>query len=169
MNEKEKEKLINDQPAETDTAEDYINAINSLKQNSVDKAKYEQLRDENKRLLDSIVNGQELQQAPMVEEKVDVQELRNELFKENSELTNLEFIEKSLKLREALLKEDPSNDIFVARGHNISPTQADYDTAERVAEIYAECVDYANGDSELFTQELMRRTNDAMPQHARRR
>ena len=99
----------------------------------------------------------------------DVQELRNELFKENSELTNLEFIEKSLKLREALLKEDPSNDIFVARGHNISPTQADYDTAERVAEIYAECVDYANGDSELFTQELMRRTNDAMPQHARRR
>ena len=26
-----------------------------------------------------------------------------------------------------------------------------------------ECVEYADGDSELFTNELMRRTNDAMP------
>ena len=26
-----------------------------------------------------------------------------------------------------------------------------------------ECVEYAEGDSELFTNELMRRTNDAMP------
>lgn len=164
----ENEKNLSEIPAETDTAEDYITAINSLKQNSVDKAKYEQLRNENKRLLDSIVNGRELQETP-VKENIDVQALRNDLFKQNSELTNLEFIEKSLKLREALLEEDPANDIFVARGHNIAPTQADYETAERVADVYKQCVEYADGDSEIFTQELMRRTNDVMPNARRKR
>jgi hypothetical protein len=164
----ENEKVLGEIPAETDTAEDYITAINSLKQNSVDKAKYEQLRNENKRLLDSIVNGRELQETP-VKENIDVQALRNDLFKENSELTNLEFIEKSLKLRDALLEEDPSNDIFVARGHNIAPTPADYETAERIADVYRQCVEYADGDSEIFTQELMRRTNDVMPNARRKR
>ena len=40
--------------------EDYIAAINELKQNTVDRQKYDQLKAENKRLLDSIVNGQEI-------------------------------------------------------------------------------------------------------------
>ena len=47
---------------------DYIAAIKELKQNSVDRSKYEALRAENKKLLDSIVNGTEIAQ-PVVEQK----------------------------------------------------------------------------------------------------
>ena len=32
-----------------------------------------------------------------------------------------------------------------------------------IAEQMQECVDYANGDDQLFTQELMRRTKDDSP------
>ena len=39
---------------------DYIDAIKDLKQNSVGKDKYDALKAENKKLLDAIVNGQEL-------------------------------------------------------------------------------------------------------------
>ena len=58
------EKLINEQPAEdiqsTTTAEDYIEAIKSLKQNTVDKTAYDALRSENKKLLESLINGEEI-------------------------------------------------------------------------------------------------------------
>ena len=46
-----------------DSTVDYISAINELKQNTVDRSKYEQLRAENKRLIDSIVNGQSIDQT----------------------------------------------------------------------------------------------------------
>ena len=40
-----------------DTQVDYIEAIKNLKQNTVDRSKYDELKAENKKLLDSIVNG----------------------------------------------------------------------------------------------------------------
>ena len=47
---------------------DYIDAIKELKQNSVDKDKYDALKSENKKLLEAIVNGQELQSQSAGEE-----------------------------------------------------------------------------------------------------
>ena len=74
---------------------DYIAAIKELKQNSVDRSKYEALRAENKKLLDSIVNGTPVEVK--VEDKKSIEELRAAYLKEDQ--SNLEYITNTLKLR----------------------------------------------------------------------
>lgn len=134
---------------------DYITAIKELKENSVDRSKYEQLRAENKKLLDSIVNGTPVEVK--VEEKKSIEELRAAYLKEDQ--SNLEYITNTLKLREALIAEGKP-DPFLPIGEQIMPTDADIQTAQKVAAVLQECVDYAEGDSAVFTNELQRRLVD---------
>ena len=141
-----------------EVTQDYLTTIKELKQNSVDKSKYEQLRLENKRLLDSIVNGQELD-LPKQDEMKSVKELRDTLFNGEQELSNLDFVKNALELRSALISEGKP-DPFLPVGNQISPTDYDISTAEKVAQVLQECVDYADGDSGVFTNELQRRTID---------
>ena len=150
------EKLTNETGTEVeDMTPDYLAAINELKQNSVDRSKYEELRAENKKLLDSIVNGTEVAQP--VEEKKSVEELRANYLKEDQ--SNLEYITNALKLREALMAEGKP-DPFLPIGEQILPTDEDVATANKVASVLQECVDYAEGDSNVFTNELQRRLVD---------
>ena len=135
---------------------DYIAAIKELKENSVDRSKYEALKAENKKLLDSIVNGTEIAQQ-QTEEKKSVEELRKNYLKEDQ--TNLEYIENTLKLREALMAEG-NPDPFLPIGNQILPTDEDIATANKVADVLQQCVDYAEGDSSVFTNELQRRIVD---------
>ena len=86
------EKLINEQPADTTTtttAEDYIEAIKNLKQTTVDKTAYDALRSENKKLLESLVNGEEIQPQNKVLTE-DINSLRKDILT-NQSLTNLEY------------------------------------------------------------------------------
>jgi hypothetical protein len=138
-----------------DMTPDYLAAINELKQNSVDRESYEKLKAENKKLLDSIVNGTEV--AVPQEEKKSVEELRAAYLKEDQ--SNLEYITNALKLREALMAEGKP-DPFLPIGEQILPTDEDVATANKVANILQECVDYAEGDSNVFTNELQRRLVD---------
>ena len=144
-----------------DNTQDYINAIKDLKQNSVDKAKYEALRLENKKLIDAVVNGMpgQEEQVIVMHSKEQIDDLRNDLFNSPRELNNLEFITKTMELREALM-ENGEPDPFLPVGKQISPTRDDIEGAEKVAQVYKECIEYAEGDSEVFTNELMRRTRD---------
>ena len=157
----EEEKEISVTGTVEDNTQDYINAIKDLKQNSVDKAKYEALRLENKKLIDAVVNGRPGQEEQVVvkHSKEQIDDLRNELFNSPRELNNLEFITKTMELRDALM-ENGEPDPFLPVGKQISPTRDDIEGAEKVAQVYRECIDYAEGDSEVFTNELMRRTRD---------
>ena len=139
-----------------DMTPDYLAAINELKQNSVDRSKYEELRAENKKLLDSIVNGTEVA-LPATEARKSVEELRSAYLKEDQ--TNLEFVTNALALREALMAEGKP-DPFLPIGEQILPTDEDVKTAEKVASVLKECVDYAEGDTAVFTNELQRRLVD---------
>ena len=139
-----------------DMTPDYLAAINELKQNSVDRQKYEELKAENKKLLDSIVNGTEVA-LPATEEKKSIEELRAAYLKEDQ--NNLEYISNALKLREALMAEGKP-DPFLPIGEQILPTDEDVAKAAHVAEVLQECVDYAEGDSNVFTNELQRRLVD---------
>ena len=138
---------------------DYIEAIQTLKENSVDRAKYEALRADNKRLLDAVVNGQTVENT--VKPQVDIQALRNELFNKEDQ-TNLQYVENALKLRTALI-ESGEQDPFLPYGSKIVPTDEDIATANRVAAVLQECIDYADGDSAIFTNEVQRRTVDTAP------
>ena len=149
----EEEKLVETGEAVDNT--DYITAIKELKEKSVDRSKYDQLIAENKKLLDSIVNGTPVEVAK--EEKKSVEELRAAYLKEDQ--SNLEYITNTLKLREALIAEGEP-DPFLPVGNQIMPTDEDVNTANKVAQVLQECVDYAEGDSAVFTNELQRRMVD---------
>lgn len=147
---------------EEGTEPDYLDAIKKLKENSVDREKYNKLAAENRRLLDEVVNGRTGQDDSVKKEAPDVTELRQKLFGGNQDLSNLEYVETALQLRNAL-KESDGIDIFAGHGVKYNPSTEDLAAAERVATVFQECVDYAQGDSEVFTNELMRRTNDTGP------
>lgn len=149
--------LTNETGTVDDMTPDYVAAIKELKQNSVDRSKYDALKAENKKLLDSIVNGTEIAQQPVVE-KASIKELREKVFK-NSDQTNLEYITNILALREALM-ESGEPDPFVAQSSQYNPTNADYERANRVATIFQEMVDTADGDPAVFLNEYQRRVKD---------
>lgn len=157
----EEEKEISVTGTVEDNTQDYLAAIKELKQNSVDRSEYDKLRAENKKLIDAVVNGQPGQEEPVFTKhsKEQIDDLRNELFNSPKELNNLEYITKAMELREALM-ENGEPDPFLPVGKQISPTRDDLEGAEKVAQVYKECIEYAEGDSEVFTNELMRRTRD---------
>ena len=144
-----------------DNTQDYLAAIKELKEKSVDRSEYDKLRAENKKLIDAVVNGQPGQEEPVFTKhsKEQIDDLRNDLFNSPKELNNLEYITKAMELREALI-ENGEPDPFLPVGKQISPTRDDLEGAEKVAQVYKECIEYAEGDSEVFTNELMRRTRD---------
>lgn len=144
---------------------DYVQAINDLKANSVPKDQYAKLKEENSRLLKSIINGETIDVAAT--EAVDINKIRKELFTPDNDMSSLEYITNALKLRNALI-ENGEADPFLPVGKNITPTDEDINTANRVADIFQECVDYAQGDASAFTAELMRRTVDVAPMNRRR-
>lgn len=144
---------------------DYIEALKEMKQNSVDRSVYDKLKSENKQLLDALVNGKELEIKK--EEPVDIAKLRKELFNKDGHMSNLEYISNALKLRDALI-EKGERDPFLPYGDKVTLTAEHYDKVENVAAVLKECVEFADGDSGIFTAELQRRTKDIMPRYGKR-
>ena len=167
----EKNTTLNEVPVNevtTSTEENYIDALNTLKRNSVDKTEYEKVVQENKRLVDTLIaNGQI--ENPVEDVPVDIKALQNELFgRRPKEMNNLEYCTKAVALRDAILERD-NVDIFLPNSNSYKPTIDDIATANRVANTFKHCIEYANGDSQVFTNELMRLTKDAAPQRGGRR
>ena len=139
---------------------DYISAINEMKQNSVSKEQYQKLQADNKRLLDALVSNK---QIDIPEEKpVNVDELRTKLFKNEQGLSNLEFIDTALQLRDALIA-NGEPDPFLPIGSKVQP---DYDMVEKannVAKCLKEMVEFADGDAGIFNAEYQRKGVDTMP------
>ena len=117
---------------------DYIAAIKELKEKSVDRSQYEKLKAENKKLLDSIVNGTEIAQET-VNEEPSIADLRKKVF-DNPNQTNLEYVTNLLALRNALI-EKGQPDPFVGASSHYEPTVDDYARAEKVARVFQEMVD----------------------------
>lgn len=139
---------------------DYIEAIKEMKQNSVTRESYDKLRAENKQLLDALVTGKEIEIKK--EESVDINKLRKDLFNKDKQISNLDYVSNALKLRDALI-ERGERDPFLPYGDKVNLKAEHYEKAEEVATVLRECVEFANGDSGIFTAELQRRTKDSMP------
>lgn len=137
---------------------DYIAAITQLRETTVPKEQYAKLKEENAKLLKSLINGDTIE-AGEAPSSPDIAALRNDLFSGEAQFTNLEYVTKTLELRDALI-EQGKPDPFLPTGHQYAPTPADIEAATRVAKVMRECVDQADGDSALFTSLLMRETVD---------
>ena len=145
-----------------DNTNDYIEQIKKLKESSVSRDDYDKLRLDNKRLIDALANGTQIDKVESKTNAVEkINEYRNKLFSKENNLNNLEYCDTALQLRDALI-EKGERDPFLPFGHNVIATESDIETANRVASIMRECIDYADGDSDVFTNELQRRTLDVV-------
>lgn len=153
---------VNENVVEDNQDFDVIEEINNIKKNSVPLEKYKQLEEEHnktlKAIIDGDVSGLELPENHNVKNEDNVKvikELRNELA--TKELNNLEYVSKSLQLRNAVIDEfGEDKDPFLPFGHDVVVEQKDIDTANKVANTLQDLVDRANGDSQYFTNELSR-------------
>ena len=149
----EKENLEQRDEEMVDSNEDYLAAIKELKQNTVDRAKYDKLKEENKKLLETVINGGEYSNG-QEDSSVDIDELRKNVF-DNPDPTNLEYVTNVLALRDALIEEG-YEDPFVPQGSQIVASEQDRLLAEKVANKLKEMVDKADGDPHVFRAEFNR-------------
>lgn len=153
------ENITNPNQETENTEIDYISAINELKANTVDREKYNKLKDENQRLLDTLVSGGQLEQEKMAPKET-AEDLRKALYGNGCDgLSNLDYWDKTLKLRDIIM-ESGKTDPFLPQGKNVVATDTDRAAAQKVAEVVKHCIDVADGDSLVFTNELQRMTAD---------
>lgn len=148
----------------TGNEEDYIDTIQKLKESTVSRDEYDKLVADNKKLIETLAQGGTIDTGKE-EEKVDIAALRKELYSDDVNLSACDYWEKTLKLRDEVIKQG-APDPFIPVGKNIAPTAEDVQKAENVEKAVRSCLEYADGDSEAFTNELQRITVDAMPQLA---
>lgn len=156
-------------PEETADAVALAKALKETRENSVSKEEYEKLKKQNAKLISEVINGDGEHDnghtdATPTDLDAEIKGLREELYGPKcSELNNLKFWEKTLALREACIKRgDP--DPFLPVGAKISPTDDDAVKAQNVADVVQQCIEEADGNSEVFTALLQSRTNNDSPQ-----
>ncbi len=136
--------------------EQYIAAINQLKENTVSKEQFLKLKQENKQLLDSLVNGQTIEK-PVEVVRPSIDELKAKLGRDD--LSNLDYVSTSLELRNRVLEEQ-GIDMYCPNGAKYVSTYEDKMAAEKVAEAFQEMIDLADGSNEVFNAEFQRRVKD---------
>ena len=142
---------VNNPQAET-TEVNYIEAMAEMRKNTVSKEEYNKVLEENKQLVNTLVNGGSIQ-VEQSEVFVDTDALKKEL--SSKEMTNLEYATKALQLRDELLKRG-EKDPFLPNGHEYIPNDTDNQEAQRAADALQYCVDVADGDPHVFQTELQR-------------
>lgn len=99
--------------------------------------------------------------------KPDIKALREELYGSGRKLSNREYVEKTLELRDAIIAgggEDP----FLPKAHNYLASAETKNASLQVAEGLKHCVEVANGSDEYFDAELARIMRDTAPITARK-
>ena len=81
----------------------------------------------------------------------------------SGELSNLEYADKVLTLRNELIAQG-QRDPFLPYGKDVYPTMEDEAEAQAVADALEDCIEAANGDSAIFTNELQRIMVNTAPQ-----
>ena len=135
---------------------DYIKAISDLKKNSVAREEYDRVIEENKKLLKSLVEGGQI--AEPKNDPPDISELRKKLFSDE-DLNNYEYIDTVLQLREAIIA-NGERDPFLPVGDQVEVTADMIQGAQDTADALREMLDFADGDSRIFTAEYQRRVRD---------
>ena len=141
---------VNENQVEGGSSTDYINAIKELKKNSVSKEEYAKLQAENKSLVEALIDGGQVNVQQEQPEDPNTAELIQAMNEEG--ISNLEYCSRALALREAVIEQQgPAADPFVGLpSKNYTPTQEDYTKAQKVADIFQDCINKADGNPEVF-------------------
>lgn len=140
----------------TDNSPDYISEIQKLKANTVSLDDYNRLKNDNKKLINALATGEGLGSTEPTKPTAEyIQSLRNKLFNRDGGLGNAEYFQAAVELRNALIA-NGEPDFFLTKGEVV--TINDIDDANALGNALNECLQYAKGDSDVATAELMRRT-----------
>lgn len=143
---KENEKDIIPPAEDQMNANEYAEEVKKLKANSVPKTEYDKVVAEKKVLAKALAEGADVPDNEKQEVKPDVKELRKKLLTAGETgLSNVEYVQTALELRNALLaegKKDPFLPLEIKR----RATKEDYAGAQRVADFLQDCLDQATGE-----------------------
>ena len=120
-----------------------------IKKNFVKKEDYDKLQNDYKKLVKDVLDGADITNPNGESDSPKISDLRKELYGPDSNLNNLEYVEKTLQLRKLII-EETGKDPFLPSGIKETPSEADIAAAARTAELMQKCVDEANGDPEVF-------------------
>ena len=151
-----------------DVDHNYLEEIKKLKEKNAEKDKaLDKALAENQKLLTEYLDGD----IPPAGEKdkpaePTIEELRDSLYVKKDCKNNLEYVKKTLKLREKVM-EQGEIDPFVPIGKDMTPEQRHFDDAERIAKHLQECVDNCEDDPEQFNRLLDKKIINGLPQPGR--
>jgi len=137
---------------------DYITALKELKQNSVSKDKYDALVEEKKRLLEAVVNGQEISNSEEDELEPRIEYYKR--YKKNDFPTDLEYWTNLINLRKATIKEygaDPcvtGNYGLTPEGGRVEPAYGEPELVQEQFEIIEDMIKQSKGNSQVFERLL---------------
>lgn len=156
MSEEEREQQNQDNEPEM-TANEYINQINNLRENTVSREEYERIKNDNKELAKALINGTgaNIPGITKPENKPDLDDLRKKLFTKKSK-NDLEYFTNLLALRDGVMA-DGQPDPFLPINREFRATAQDEADAERIATQIKEAIEYADGDPAVFSNDLRRR------------
>lgn len=125
-----------------------LKKIKELKENSVSLDEYNRLKEEKNQIINQVLNGENIENEEQDTRSVD--DIRKTLFGKGAEkLSNREYIENALALREKVIAEG-GLDPFLPYGSKIQPDTNDVETVERIVETLQDCIKSANGDDDAF-------------------
>lgn len=141
-----------------------VEQLEALRASTVSKEEYERVVKERNQIFATLAQQKSLPNAgteePTTEQRAERREaLRKELYSENCNLSNLDYWKKTLELRK-LIMDDGGKDPFLPWGKDNAVDDDDYKIVQRVVDGVQSCIDYADGDSDIFTTELQRITVD---------
>lgn len=156
MSEEEREQQNPDNEPEM-TANEYINQINNLRENTVSREEYERIKNDNKELAKALIygTGANIPGITKPENKPDLDDLRKKLFTKKSK-NDLEYFTNLLALRDGVMA-DGQPDPFLPINREFRATAQDEADAERIATQIKEAIEYADGDPAVFSNDLRRR------------
>lgn len=149
------EELENQTQIMEDPSQMYIDEIKQLKSNTVSKDAYQKLQEENRSLLKSLVEGQQV--STPVEEPTS--RSMEEILKDfNSETSNLDHIKYVMELHNKNLERGVND--FVTNSSQYQATDEDIAAAKRVEDFFNDLIKTADGDTTVFNNEYQRRVVD---------
>lgn len=141
--------------------QDYLKVIKELKENSVPKADYEKVFNDRNKLLNDYLNGGNPQPSTDPEKGVSAEDIR-EYLRTGKSKTNLDLWTHYLDLRDKVM-EQGGIDPMVPVGPDITPKDADFALAAKIASEIRECIENCDNDPELFNQLLDKKIIGGLP------
>lgn len=156
---KKTHEVDNSQPKPTNPEVETAEIIKSLKsQVETLTKKNEELGEAKAKYYDAVLNGGLDQQVPEPTHR-SVEEIRKDLinsFADDKEVTNLDYCTLVLELDNEV-RRTTGESVFLPKGHNVTPTQDEYATADRFHDMLAEAIEASGGSPVSFNAELEKR------------